>query len=75
MWHKVEWMGRPMRLELTRVGLLGHTDVYRSRDCKLGSNSKKLRILIRSTTFKIGPQKTLLIQRPNVYFKRTDVIL
>ena len=22
MWHKAEWMGRPMRLELTRVGLL-----------------------------------------------------
>ena len=22
MWHKDEWMGRPMRLELTRVGLL-----------------------------------------------------
>ena len=22
MWHKVEWMGPPMRLELTRVGLL-----------------------------------------------------
>ena len=22
MWHKVEWMGHPMRLELTRVGLL-----------------------------------------------------
>ena len=22
MWHKAEWMGRPMRLEITRVGLL-----------------------------------------------------
>ena len=22
MWHKAEWMGRPMRLDLTRVGLL-----------------------------------------------------
>ena len=22
MWHKAEWMGYPMRLELTRVGLL-----------------------------------------------------
>ena len=22
MWHKAEWMERPMRLELTRVGLL-----------------------------------------------------
>ena len=22
MWPKAEWMGRPMRLELTRVGLL-----------------------------------------------------
>ena len=22
MWHKAEWMGRPMRLEFTRVGLL-----------------------------------------------------
>ena len=22
MWHKAEWRGRPMRLELTRVGLL-----------------------------------------------------
>ena len=22
MWHKAEWMGRPMRLKLTRVGLL-----------------------------------------------------
>ena len=22
MWHKAEWMGRPIRLELTRVGLL-----------------------------------------------------
>ena len=22
MWHKAEWMGRPVRLELTRVGLL-----------------------------------------------------
>ena len=22
MWHKAEWMGRPMRLELTRIGLL-----------------------------------------------------
>ena len=22
MWHKAEWMGRPMRLELTHVGLL-----------------------------------------------------
>ena len=22
MWHKAEWMGRPMRLELTCVGLL-----------------------------------------------------
>ena len=22
MWHKAEWMGRPMKLELTRVGLL-----------------------------------------------------
>ena len=22
MWHKAEWMGRPMWLELTRVGLL-----------------------------------------------------
>ena len=22
MWHKAEWMRRPMRLELTRVGLL-----------------------------------------------------
>ena len=22
MWHKAEWMGRPMRLELTRVSLL-----------------------------------------------------
>ena len=22
MWYKAEWMGRPMRLELTRVGLL-----------------------------------------------------
>ena len=22
MWHKAEWMGHPMRLELTRVGLL-----------------------------------------------------
>ena len=22
MWHKAKWMGRPMRLELTRVGLL-----------------------------------------------------
>ena len=22
MWHKAEWMGRPMRLELARVGLL-----------------------------------------------------
>ena len=22
MWHKAEWMGRPMRLELTRVDLL-----------------------------------------------------
>ena len=22
MWHKAEWMGRLMRLELTRVGLL-----------------------------------------------------
>ena len=24
MWHKAEWMGRPMRLELTRVGLLDY---------------------------------------------------
>ena len=22
MWHKAEWMGHPMRIELTRVGLL-----------------------------------------------------
>ena len=22
MWHKAEWMGQPMRLELTRVGLI-----------------------------------------------------
>ena len=22
MWHKAEWMGRPMRLELTPLGLL-----------------------------------------------------
>ena len=22
MWHKAEWMGRPMKLELTRIGLL-----------------------------------------------------
>ena len=22
MWHKAKWMGHPMRLELTRVGLL-----------------------------------------------------
>ena len=22
MWHKAEWMERPMRLELTRLGLL-----------------------------------------------------
>ena len=22
MWHKAEWMGHPMRLELTRVDLL-----------------------------------------------------
>ena len=22
MWHKAKWMERPMRLELTRVGLL-----------------------------------------------------
>ena len=22
MWHEAEWMGRPMRLELIRVGLL-----------------------------------------------------
>ena len=22
MWHKAEWMGRPMRIELTRVSLL-----------------------------------------------------
>ena len=22
MWHKAEWMGRPMRLELNREGLL-----------------------------------------------------
>ena len=22
MWHKAEWIGHPMRLELTRVGLL-----------------------------------------------------
>ena len=21
MWHKADWMGHPMRLELTRVGL------------------------------------------------------
>ena len=24
MWHKADEMGRPMRLELTRVGLLVH---------------------------------------------------
>ena len=24
MWHKAEWMGRPMRLKLTRVGLLDY---------------------------------------------------
>ena len=24
MWHKAEWMGRPVRLELTRVGLLDY---------------------------------------------------
>ena len=23
MWQKAEWMGAPMRLELSRVGLLG----------------------------------------------------
>ena len=22
MWHKAEWIGHPLRLELTRVGLL-----------------------------------------------------
>ena len=22
MWHKAEWMGHPMRLELTRIGSL-----------------------------------------------------
>ena len=22
MWHKAEWIGHPMRIELTRVGLL-----------------------------------------------------
>ena len=22
MWHKAEWIGHPMRLELTRLGLL-----------------------------------------------------
>ena len=24
MWHKTEWMGRPMRLKLTRVGFLDY---------------------------------------------------
>ena len=35
MWHKAEWKGRPMRLELTRVGLLvklaNHYTTRRSR--------------------------------------------
>ena len=36
MWHKAEWMGRPMRLELTRVGLLGQfANRYTTRGARL----------------------------------------
>ena len=32
MWHKAEWMGHPMRLDLTRVGLLvQYTNHYNTR--------------------------------------------
>ena len=39
MWHKAEWMGRPMRLELTRVGLLVQlANRYTTRGTQAGVN-------------------------------------
>ena len=39
MWHKAEWMGRPMRLELTRVGLLVElANHYTTRGAQAGVN-------------------------------------
>ena len=37
MWHKAEWIGRPMRLELIRVGLL----VYLANRYTTGGALKK----------------------------------
>ena len=35
MWHKAEWMGRPMRLELILTGLLATlTNHYTTRDAQ-----------------------------------------
>ena len=42
MWHKAEWMGRPMRLELTRVGLLVElANRYTTRGASINIMDKK----------------------------------
>ena len=50
MWHKAEWMGRPMRLELTRVGLL----------VELANRYTTTYMIVPSGLFKLLSWQTLL---------------
>ena len=44
MWHKTEWTGRPMRLELTRVGLLIQLSISTQFKCKYNLIVKNISI-------------------------------
>ena len=36
MWHKAEWIGHPMRIELTRIGLLVYlANRYTTKDAHM----------------------------------------
>ena len=51
MWHKAEWMGRPMRLELTRVGLLVYlANRYTTR----GAHGCLLEVIYKALCFDVA---------------------
>ena len=80
MWHKAIWKGHPMRLELTRVGLLAElanhytTRVRRlnmSWSCIVHQNLKNFTIMVSISL--LQPSQLWLSYTPTAYLQRGKI--
>ena len=63
MWHKAEWMGHPMRLELTLAGLLVKlANHYTTRGAQYSNQMVEEISLGLQETWRLGKEK--LVKKP-----------